>query len=87
MTDPASYAAAEAELEEILSALESEEVDVDELSGHVRRAKTLITWCRAQVASAEVTVTELLADTPEAAPPTDDPLVPALDDQPGGGAG
>lgn len=68
---PASYAAAEAELEEILRALESEGVDVDELSAHVRRAKGLITWCRAQVAAAEITITELLADG-EAAVPEDD---------------
>lgn len=57
---PASYAAAEAELQEILEALESEAVDVDELSSHVQRAKSLITWCRERVASAEVTITELL---------------------------
>jgi exodeoxyribonuclease VII small subunit len=57
---PASYAAAEAELEQILGALEEEGVDVDELSAHVRRARTLITWCRARVAVAEVTITELL---------------------------
>ena len=64
--DPASYAAAEAELEEILTALEGEGVDVDQLSDHVQRARQLITWCRAQVASAEIAVTELLADTPPA---------------------
>ncbi|CAN5471452.1 hypothetical protein BH23ACT9_BH23ACT9_01810 [soil metagenome] len=62
MTEPTSYAAAEAELEQILTALESEGVDVDELSGHVQRAKALITWCRQQVATAEITITELLAD-------------------------
>ena len=60
--EPASYAAAEAELEDILAALEDEAVDVDQLSGHVERAKTLITWCRQRVAQAELTVTELLAD-------------------------
>lgn len=60
---PVSYAAAEAELEQILTALEGEGVDVDQLSGHVQRAKALITWCRARVASAEVTITELLADS------------------------
>lgn len=60
--EPASYAAAELELEEILAALEDEAVDVDQLSGHVERAKTLITWCRQRVAQAELTVTELLAE-------------------------
>ncbi len=61
-TEPVSYAAAEAELEDILTALEDEAVDVDQLSTHVQRAKALITWCRAQVAAAEITITELLAD-------------------------
>jgi exodeoxyribonuclease VII small subunit len=60
--EPPSYAAAEAELEEILTALEDEAVDVDQLSGHVQRAKALITWCRQRVAQAELAVTELLAD-------------------------
>ena len=60
--DPVSYAAAETELEEILAALEDEAVDVDQLSGHVQRAKALISWCRERVAQAELSVTELLSD-------------------------
>lgn len=60
--DPPSYAAAEAELMNILAELESKEVDVDQLSSHVKRARTLITWCRNRVAAAEVTITELLAE-------------------------
>jgi exodeoxyribonuclease VII small subunit len=59
---PMSYAAAEAELEAILAALEDEAVDVDQLSGHVERAKALISWCRQRVAQAELSITELLAD-------------------------
>jgi exodeoxyribonuclease VII small subunit len=89
MTDPQSYAAAEVELEEILAALESEEVDVDELSGHVQRAKTLITWCRAQVASAEVTVAELLADAAEGSPAVEESAEEIVEDpldQPADGA-
>ena len=62
MAEPESYAAAEAELTAILAALESEQVDVDALSAHVARARELIEWCRARVAAAEVSVTELLAD-------------------------
>lgn len=69
---PVSYAAAEAELEEILRALEGEGVDVDELSGHVKRAKALITWCRAQVAEAEIAITDLLDDDSEPRGPTPD---------------
>jgi exonuclease VII small subunit len=46
--DPRSYAAAEAELEHIVASLEAEQVDVDQLSVHVQRARTLITWCRQQ---------------------------------------
>lgn len=60
--DPRSYAAAEAELERIVAALETEQVDVDQLSAHVLRAKTLITWCRRQVAEAEVAISELLEE-------------------------
>jgi exodeoxyribonuclease VII small subunit len=60
--DPASYAEAEAELQAILAALESDEVDVDELTGLVERAKALITWCRTRVQTAEVAITELLSD-------------------------
>ncbi|MGI9017578.1 MAG: exodeoxyribonuclease VII small subunit [Euzebya sp.] len=65
MSEPTSYAAAEAELEQILQALESESVNVDQLSDHVQRARSLIMWCRQQVAAAEITVSELLVDTEE----------------------
>ncbi|MEO2107999.1 MAG: exodeoxyribonuclease VII small subunit [Actinomycetota bacterium] len=60
--EPDSYADAEQELETILEALEADDVDVDELSSRVARARELITWCRGRLRTAEVTITELLAD-------------------------
>lgn len=62
MDQPASYREAEEELEAILTRLEADEVDVDELSTHVARARQLITWCRARLAQAELSITELLED-------------------------
>lgn len=62
MDQPASYREAEEELEAILTRLEADEVDVDELSTQVARARQLITWCRGRLAQAEVSITELLAD-------------------------
>ena len=60
--EPRSYAAAEAELQAILEELEGDGVDVDVLTTRVRRARELITWCRARVSEAEMNVKELLAE-------------------------
>lgn len=59
---PASYQAAEEELSAILAALEADDVDVDELSTAVARARTLIEWCRDRLSSTEMAITELLED-------------------------
>lgn len=56
------YAAALAELEAILSALERDNVDVDHLAERVQRAAALITVCRARIAAAEVAVEKVVAD-------------------------
>lgn len=61
-TTPSSYADAEVELETILRSLEADDVDVDQLQALVARARELITWCRGRLESAEVTITELLAE-------------------------
>lgn len=71
MREPDSYAEAEDELAAILASLESDDVDVDQLSAQVARARWLIEWCRARLATAEVSISELLAD-PEATEPAGD---------------
>ena len=59
---PASYAAAVAELDEILAAIERDEVDVDVLSVKVGRAVQLVQFCRERLAAAEVEVERVVAD-------------------------
>ena len=71
------YAAAAAELQKILEALEAPDVDVDALAGHVDRAAELLRFCRERLVAAETQVTEIVAgledlaidpDAPEAVP-------------------
>lgn len=59
---PDSYAAAVAELDAILAAIERDEVDVDVLSKKVARAVTLVQFCRERLAAAEVEVERVVAD-------------------------
>lgn len=59
---PASYAAAAAELDEILAAIERDEVDVDQLAKKVGRAVTLVAYCRERIAAAEVEVERVVAE-------------------------
>jgi exodeoxyribonuclease VII small subunit len=59
---PASYAAAVAELDEILAAIERDEVDVDVLSVKVGRAVKLVQFCRERLAAAEIEVERVVAD-------------------------
>lgn len=59
---PGSYAAAVEELDEILAAIEQDEVDVDVLSQKVGRAVTLVQFCRERIAAAEVEVERVVAD-------------------------
>lgn len=55
------YAAALAELQKILDALEAPDVDVDALAGHVDRAAELLRFCRERLVAAETQVTEIVA--------------------------
>lgn len=64
--EPSSYQAAEEELTQILTALEADDLDVDQLSDAVARARALIQWCRQRLARTEVAITELLEEDPEA---------------------
>ncbi len=54
--EPVGYGAALKELQEILSELESENVNVDRLASRVERAGTLIRLCQERLAAAELQV-------------------------------
>lgn len=59
--EPAGYAAAFAELEEILGALEQPDVDVDVLAAQVQRAAVLIAFCRERIAGARLSIEQAVA--------------------------
>jgi exodeoxyribonuclease VII small subunit len=68
--DEIGYAAALAELSEILHELDGDEVDVDVLGGRVRRAAELLRICRDRIASARFEVEQVVTDLdPTAATP------------------
>jgi len=56
-----SFGEAVGEVEEILARLESDEVDVDELSGEVKRAVELVGLCREKLQRTELEVKEFVA--------------------------
>jgi exodeoxyribonuclease VII small subunit len=64
VTDEISYAAALAELEGILSAIEEEQVDVDDLAVKVKRSAQLIRLCRSRIEAATIEV-EAIVDEME----------------------
>ncbi len=49
-------------LEEIIEKIESEEIDVDELSQKVSEAVTLIKTCKAKIEKAELEVKQVVED-------------------------
>lgn len=55
------YAAALAELDEILRELDSEQLDIDVLVDRVERAAQLIGLCRDRIAKAQLRVEEIVA--------------------------
>lgn len=59
---PASYNAAVEELDQILAAIERDEVDVDVLSQKVARAVQLVQYCRERIAAAEIEVERVVAE-------------------------
>ncbi|MDE0700019.1 MAG: exodeoxyribonuclease VII small subunit [Acidimicrobiaceae bacterium] len=56
------YAAAMAELEEILRDLEGDDLDVDMLASRVERASSLISLCRQRIGAARVQVERVVAN-------------------------
>ena len=57
-----SFAEARARLDEILSEVESDAGDVDQLAAKVREAAELIRFCRDRLAAARHEVTQVVAD-------------------------
>jgi len=55
------YAEAIGELESILDELESNDVDVDVLAEHVKRASELIELCRDRIGKAKLRIEEVVA--------------------------
>lgn len=56
MAEEISYKEALAELEQILAAIEEEQVDVDELAVKVKRSAELIRLCRSRIDAASIEV-------------------------------
>jgi exodeoxyribonuclease VII small subunit len=65
--DTIGYAAALAELDDILRELEGSDVDVDRLADRVARAADLIALCRARIDRARLRIDEVVADLDAAA--------------------
>ena len=57
-----TYSQALAELEKIISRIESEVVDVDALAEQVKRASVLIRFCRGKLQSTEEDVKKVLSE-------------------------
>ena len=57
-----SFNKAVEELETILSSIESGELDVDELSGKVKRASELLKLCQTRLRDTEVEVDRIIED-------------------------
>lgn len=60
--EPARYAEMMEELEQILEQLESDAIDVDELSARVKRAAELIRLCRKRLVDSQTEIEQVVAD-------------------------
>ena len=60
--DVIGYAAALAELDDILHELDGDEIDVDVLGARVRRAAELLRVCRDRISSARFEVEQVVAE-------------------------
>ncbi len=65
MTDQPTlgYAAALAELENLLRELDDDRIDIDVLASKVKRAAELITLCRDRISNAQIEVETIIAST------------------------
>ena len=64
------YAAARAELDQILAELSGDDLDVDVLAERVERASTLIEICRGRITNARIQVERVTAAAPDQADQT-----------------
>ena len=62
MAQDIKYAKAVERLDEIMGQIESEDIDVDELSVKVREAVELIKVCKARISKAEMEVKKVVED-------------------------
>ncbi len=62
---PKSYKAASEELESIVEALQSDHVDIDQLTEQIKRAKLLINYCQNRLRSTEKEVNDLFSEEDE----------------------
>ena len=62
MAQDIKYAKAVERLDEIMSQIESEDIDVDELSVKVKEAVELIKVCKARISKAEMEVKKVVED-------------------------
>lgn len=60
--EPPRYAEMMEELERILEQLESDSIDVDELSARVKRASELIRVCRQRLVESQTEIEQVVAD-------------------------
>lgn len=60
--DTMTYAAAYRELEQILAALQNDEIDVDGMTLAIKRAKELIRFCQGRLRNLEADLQEVFAD-------------------------
>lgn len=61
-----TYTEAIARLEQIVARMESDELDIDELSVNLKEAQKLIKFCREKLYKADEEVKKMLADVPSA---------------------
>lgn len=55
-----TYTAAKAEIEKIVSLIESDELDVDQLTKYVRRASELVTFCKKKLTDTDEELQKVL---------------------------
>lgn len=58
--EPLTYTQAKQELEEIVSAIESDELDVDALTEKVKRASQLIAFCKEKLTKTDKELQKIL---------------------------
>lgn len=65
MEEKLTYEQAYAELETIMTALQNDEVSIDDLEAKVKRATTLIEHCSSKLRNTEISIKNVLKDIGE----------------------